>query len=158
MNMLQIASMVQSLGLNINFAALGSLLPLLNKEAVEIDDSDVKAVLRLLGLEEVNDNLLLESVEAIRTSEFDKISDLLGDQEFLAPLVQKFLYSQDRLVDRLLEDAPIVPVRCDSCGHVNNIERKVALLHKHDQMISVNCIECESTRKIQAGKVLTHGV
>lgn len=158
MNVLQIASMVKTLGLSVNFAALGPLLPLLNKKAVEITQDDVQAVFNLVGLASVDPEIAAEAANAIRLSDFDKISDLLGNEQYLMPIMQRVVYSQKRLTDRLIADMPLVPVLCEHCGRVNNVIREEAVKMDPTDIIKVRCVQCETYKHVTAASVTTFGV
>lgn len=158
MNILQLANMVQPLGLNVNYAALGSIIPLLSKKAVEIETADVRTVFDLFGLAGVDDTVAEETALAVRTSNFDQLSDLLGNQEYLLPIIRRVLFSQSRLIERLVRDEPYVPVMCNQCNRVNQVSRAEAAAMSADAVIQVRCVQCESTKTVSAASVATFGI
>ena len=158
MNVLQLASMVQTLGLNVNLAAIGPVLPLLNKTTAEISDADVKAVFNVLGIGEVDEQLIKEAAVAIQTSEYDKVSELLSDEKYLRPIVQKVLYTDARIQEKLVRDLPYVPVSCPSCGRVNQVSRREALDKGPGFIMKVRCLRCDHVREVETTSVISHGV
>ena len=158
MNVLQLASMVQTLGLSVNLAAIGPVLPLLDKKAAEINDADVRTVFDVLGIGDVDDQLISETAIAIQTSEYDKVSELLSDDKYIRPIVQKALYSNKRMQEKLLRDAPYVPVACPSCGRVNQVSRREAFDKGPGMIMKVNCLRCDHVREVETTSVISHGV
>lgn len=158
MNVLQLASMVQTLGLNVNLAAIGPVLPLLNKKAAEISESDVRTVFNVLGVSDLDDEVVKEAAIAIQTSEYDKVSELLGDEKYLMPIVQKVLYTDTRLKEQLIRDLPYVPVSCPSCGRVNQVSRREAFEKGPGLIMKVRCLRCDHIREVETASVISHGV
>lgn len=155
MNLLRLAGMVQSLGLNINFAALGPLVPLLSKRAVEVTSDDVSHVLGVFNLKDLPRLVIDETTKAIQTSEFDTIADILGKEEFLYPIVQRLLMSNSRLRENIAESQPYVMIHCP-CGRDNPVDRKQAAVMAPNAVVRVRCIACETVREVKAEVIATH--
>lgn len=158
MNVLQLASMVQTLGLNVNLAAIGPVLPLLNKKAAEISESDVRTIFNVLGVSDLDDEVVSEVAIAIQTSEYDRVSELLGDEKYLEPIVRKVLYTDSRMRGKLLRDMPYVPVSCPSCGRINQVSRREAFDKGPGLIMKVRCLRCDHIREVETASVISHGV
>lgn len=158
MNVLQLAAMVQTLGIDINLAAIGPLLPLLNKKAAEINESDVRAIFDVLGVRNLDDEVVNEVAIAIQTSEYDKVFELLGDEKYLKPIVLKVLYTDTRMKEKLVRDLPYVPVSCPSCGRVNQVSRREAFDKGPGLIMKVRCLRCDHIREVETASVISHGV
>lgn len=156
MNLLRLAAMVQQLGLSIDMTALGPLVPLLNKTTAEIVVDDIRAVLGVFKLTDVDETLVNETATAIRTSDFSTLADMLGDEKYLYPMVQKFLVSNGRVMDRLITEQPLVYVSCHQCGHRNLLDRKTIAVMAPNKDVDVVCLSCESIRTLKAGKIAAH--
>lgn len=155
MNLLRLAGMVQSLGLNINFAALAPMMPLLSKRAVEVTNDDVSHVLGVFNLRDIPERVIGEAAKAIQTSEFDTIADILGQEQFLYPIIQRLMMSNSRLRDNIMETQPYVMIRCD-CGRENPVDRKQAAVMAPNEIMKIRCLKCEQIREIKAEVVANH--
>lgn len=158
MNVLQLATIVQTLGLNVNLAAIGPVLPLLNKKAAEISESDVRTIFDVLGVSDLDDEIVDEVAIAVRTSEYDKVFELLGDDKYLKPIVQKVLYTDTRMKEKLVRDLPYVPVSCPSCGRVNQVSRREAFDKDPGSTMKVSCLRCDHIREVETASVISYGV
>lgn len=155
MNLIRLAGMVQSLGLNVNFAALAPLMPLLSKKAVEVTSDDVSHVLGVFSLKDIPSLVINETAKAIQTSDFDTIADILGEEKFLYPMMQKLLMSNSRLRENIAQAQPYVMIRC-SCGRDNPVDRKQTAVMAPNAIVEVRCVACEQTRELQAEAITNH--
>lgn len=156
MNLLRLVAMVQQLGISVDLTALGPLVPLLSKTVAEIDRGDIDSVLNVFKLTNVAPDLVEETVNAVRTSDFNTLADMLGDTEYLYPMVQKLLMSNSRIVDNLTREQPYVMVQCKNCGHDNFVDRKTIAVMAPNADVRVTCIKCEHPRVLKAGIIASH--
>lgn len=156
MNLLRLAAMVQQLGLTVNLTALGPLVPLLSKTTAEIDEGDILAVLGVFKLDNVEPALVAETVNAVRSSDFNTLADMLGNEEYLYPMVQKFLVSNSRVMENLAREQPYVMISCLGCGYHNHVDRKSIAVMAPNADVKVTCIKCETSRHLKAGTIASH--
>lgn len=155
MNLIRLAGMVQSLGLNVNFAALAPMVPLLTKKAAEVTSDDVLHVLGVFNLKDVPSLVVSEAAKAIQTSEFDTIADILGEEKFLYPIIQRLMMSNSRLRENIMETQPYVMIRCE-CGRENPVDRKQAAVMAPKAVMKIRCSSCEQVRELQAEAIASH--
>lgn len=156
MNLLRLAAMVQQLGISVDFTALGPLVPLLSKTVADIEYQDIESVLSVFKLDNVAPELIAETVTAVRTSDFNTLADMLGDVEYLYPIVQKFLMSNSRIIENLTREQPYVMITCLGCGRSNFVDRKSIAVMAPNADVKVTCLECEQSRHLKAGVIASH--
>lgn len=142
-------------------ASLMPLLPLLNKTAASFDLADAHAVLKAMGFEpeDVDPELVSESVTAINTSNLDSVSTVLSREEFLVPFVNRLMKSRDRQADQLELDHPYVPVKCYNCGKLTDVHRAdVRAEFGGEEELTVRCAHCGAQRFIKTNMVRYFGV
>lgn len=159
MNLIQLASVASKLGININLAAIGNVLPLLNKKAHEISNDDIVQLSNLIGFSADPDSEAVKKVaELVQTSDFDKVSDLLASDEDVIKVAHYLMYNEERIGEKLARDLPTIPVKCD-CGVIGEIDRTYALNHvKQDGFVTYTCLSCYKQREIAAKSIRTFGL
>lgn len=159
MNLLHLASAAQSLGLNVSLAAVGPLIPLLSKRAIDIDDADVRAVLNVLGAKAVPDVVVVELVSSVHESNVDNLADLLGRQEYLMPIVTRvkaFINGKVAGDEETLPDE--IPTKCPACDAESVISRKAFMGLSPDSVVDITCVECLRPRPVRVSKITLNGV
>lgn len=159
MNVLQLAAMAQTLGLNVSLTAIGALLPLLSKRAADIDIADVRAVLSVVGLNGMPDEIAEELVVTVRESNVDTLSDILGQEKYFVPLmtkIQAFMKGKQPSDEEQLIDE--IPVKCPACDATSAISRRAFTHLRSDEVVDITCLACERSRPIRVSKILLNGV
>lgn len=159
MNLIQLAGIASKLGINVNLAAIGNILPLLNKKAQEITSDDVVNLGNLLGLNVQPDSDAVSNVvDLVQNSNFDRVSDLLSSEADIVKAAHMLMYNQERLSEKLARDIPTIPVKCE-CGVVGEIDRAGALRQtKADGFVTYICLTCDKVKEISAKSIRTFGL
>lgn len=159
MNLIQLASLSSKLGINVNLAAIGSILPLLDKKAHEVTSDDVAKLSNLIGFSADPDSEAVSKVvELVQTSNFDVVSDLLSSDEDVTKIAHYLMYNEERIGKKLSRDLPLIPVKCD-CGEIGKIDRATAIGNaKPNGYVTYTCLSCDRTRELSVKSIRTFGL
>lgn len=158
MNIGALTTLASKLGIQLNYQAIGTILSIWDKKAVELSESDVRSVIQLIN-PSPDEQLVTQLTQTIQSADGDTLASYLSDQDRVMSMASRIIYNDKRLIAKLERDYPNVPVKCPKCGHIDEISRAYARLDAAaDGMVTVHCIECEASREIPYNSIALYGV
>lgn len=159
MNLIQLASLASKLGINVNLAAIGNVLPLLDKKAHEVTSSDVVVLSNLIGINaDPESDAVSKVVELVHTGNFDVVSDIFANDDDVVKIAHHLMYNERRIGEKLSREMPLIPVKC-GCGAIGEIDRNSAIENvKSDGFVTYTCLSCDKQRELSLKSIRTFGL
>lgn len=152
MNHVGLMTLLEGAGIKVSWAKLLGLAPLLSKASSDLSDSDVEMIFSTFGLPVSDAKLISETGRAIRTSNFDTVSEMISSDDYFLPLVSRVLGPVKKTVD---EDDP-AKVKCLICSDPVAITKTEAEAVPRDETIVKTCGSCYLPSAYTAGMVLNY--
>lgn len=149
MDMSGVLSTMESAGIKVNFLKLLPLASLLTKKAVDIDDRDITKIFQAFDLPYTDTKLVVETAQAIKTSNFDTVADIISDDNYFIPLMTRVLTTQKPAPS----DEKPAKVGCMVCDGVVEIPKSDLDGYQPHESIVKTCVSCKFPNRYFVGQI-----
>lgn len=147
-------ALVERLGIKVSGARLLSLIPLASVKASEFNLSHLETLLKALDVA-MDDELKVKLVESVNNADTDDLSELLGQPQYFDQFSKYLTLSKERVKERIAEENPFVPIRCEVCLTISGVDRFT--VPSYSEQHEVYCTNCGSSKSVNIKDILDYG-